>query len=84
MLRDLCHLFSGLPEFLLPQGIYVIIRLPFFHNLFQNSNIHSQKLEQTMPILGPTISKGSGHFTALFLLQKLLFMILYVQVLKYY
>jgi len=37
-----------------------------------------------MPILYPTILKRSGHFTAIFLLQKLLFVILYVQVLKYY
>jgi len=37
-----------------------------------------------MPILRHKILKGSGHFIAIFLLQKLLFTILYVQVLKYY
>jgi hypothetical protein len=83
MLCNLFHLFNGIPEFLLPQGLYVIILL-FSHNLFPNSYVHSQKLQQTVAILHPTILKGSGHFTAIFLLQKLLFMILYVQVLKYY
>lgn len=30
MLHNLCPLFDGLPEFLLPQGLYVIICIPFF------------------------------------------------------